>query len=61
MKMHTGSFPKSPKDPAQFRQMEAGRQKGFKAAGKGPGAASKGFKGAAPRTSMQEFLKGKGA
>jgi hypothetical protein len=28
-KGYTGSFPKSPKDPAEFREMEIGKMKGF--------------------------------
>ena len=30
MKAHTGPFPRSPKEPLEFRKMEMGRQKGFK-------------------------------
>lgn len=59
--MGTGPFPKSVKDPASIRQAAVSAQKGFKAAGKGPGTAAGAFKGMSPRTAMEPMRKGLGA
>lgn len=59
--MYTGTFPKG-KGPAQIRQSEGDRQRGFKGAGKGPEASCEHFGGgAAPKTAMTPFKKGVGA
>lgn len=53
--------PNSKNDPATVREKVVSAQRGFKGAGKGPGSATSAFKGAAPRTAMEPFRKGKGA
>lgn len=51
--------PNAKNDPAKVHESAMKGQKGFKGAGKGPGSATSAFKGAAPRTAMTPFKKGK--